>query len=143
MHFTCKKPLPINSIKKFYLYYKNSDLSTVYLHYKGNCFFYKVVYRGMPLNDLFNLHEHSFSIFSQFKLFLSSVCSTLQLSMLTPFMPPKLYESLFPLSEEMSSAYFLHLVLQKSVLNLPGFPRETEPIAWRSLCLSMKSVTRK
>lgn len=73
---------------------KNSNLSTVYLHYKKDHFFYKMVCHGIPLNDLFNFLEYSFSKSSQFNLFHSLVSSP-RLSMLNPLRPPKLYASSF------------------------------------------------
>lgn len=60
---------------------KNSDTSTIYLHYKEDCFFYKMVYDGIPLNvylismSCLFLNPHNLTIFFlQFLLLSSQAC---------------------------------------------------------------------
>lgn len=101
---------------------KNSDTSTIYLHYKEDCFFYKMVYDGIPLNvylismSCLFLNPHNLTIFFlQFLLLSSQACGIISCS-----------ETLCASS---IWNYFLHIVLHKSLMYLSGSP-EKEPIRW-------------
>lgn len=102
---------------------KNSDTSTIYLHYKEDCFFYKMVYDGIPLNvylismSCLFLNPHNLTIFFlQFLLLSSQACGII--SWLWNFVC-FLYLKLF----------YSYCTSQRLNVFI-GFPREREPIRW-------------